>query len=109
MLQEPKGIMSVKNMNELFRLMEETERTAVMEAGLYKLISGLEHQDTCFHGPEGTWSVPCEDDLEVSTCEDARTISNCSDCCLMMMITKMLCFTDWRKISKRHWRFLRSI
>lgn len=73
--------MSEENMNELLRLMEETEGTDVMDAGLYSLISWMEHQDACFHGPEGACSVPCENNLEVSVCEDVRTISNCRDCC----------------------------
>lgn len=75
MLQEPKGIMS--KMDELWRLMEET---AVKEPSSYQLFSGLEHQDIGFPLPEGTGSNPCEDDFDVSTCEDVKTISNCRDC-----------------------------
>lgn len=79
-------------MNELFRLMEETDSDAVKESSSYKALSGLEHQEFCFQVPEGTGSVPCEGDLEVSTCEDVRTISNCSDCWRRWWWLQRCCF-----------------
>lgn len=82
--------------DELWRLMEET---AVKEPNSYKLFSGLEHPDIGFPLPEGTGSNPCEDDFDVSTCEDIKTISNCRDCwrwwwcwqrCYVLQIGKQL-------------------
>lgn len=66
--------MCKKDLDELWRLIDETEGTDVKELNSYKLLSGLEHHDICFHVSEG--SIPWEDDLGVSTSEDVRTISD---------------------------------
>lgn len=77
-LQEPKSIVSKKN--ELLRLIEDIDIAPLKELSSYKLVNGLELEDVCFLAPEEIGSVPCENDLNVSKCEDnVWTISNCGD------------------------------
>lgn len=80
MLQKPKGIFHKMEWNELWRLIEETEHTAVKKPSDYKLLNGLEHRDICVPVPEGSGSFQREDDLDLSMSEDVSTISNRRDC-----------------------------